>query len=118
MVATASTSTSMRQEPALVKDTLKRLQSLPNVQHVLILTKNGVALRSTLSPAATVEKAALITTLCEQATTVVQALGEGGREGGSEGGGLTFLRLCSKGYEVIITPDKDYSLVVVRTRTG
>lgn len=51
MAATVSTSTNTHHHgPSLVDDTLKRLQNLKNVQHVLILTKDGVALRSTLSP--------------------------------------------------------------------
>jgi len=50
MAATVSTSTNTHHGPSLVDDTLKRLKNLKNVQHVLILTENGVALRSTLSP--------------------------------------------------------------------
>jgi len=50
MAATVSTSTNTQHGPSLVDDTLKRLKNLKNVQHVLILTENGVALRSTLSP--------------------------------------------------------------------
>ncbi len=57
---------------------------------------------------ATAQHASLLAGLCQQASKVVAALGDGEKEE------MTLLRLCSKAHELLITPDKDWSLVVIR----
>ncbi|GMI37934.1 hypothetical protein TrCOL_g5138 [Triparma columacea] len=91
---------------AEVEETLARIQSHKGVKGVLICTKSGSAVRSSLPPAETETYAALITQLALKAASVARTL--------DPTDDLTFLRIRSRKHEVMVAPDKEYLLVVVQ----
>ena len=88
------------------EETLKRIQSHRGVTGILIVTKDGVPIKSTLSSEDTVQHAALFTQLASKARSVIRTL--------DPQNDLTFLRVRSKKHEIMIAPDKDYLLFVVQ----
>jgi dynein light chain roadblock-type len=89
-----------------VEETLKRVQSHKGVKGVLIMTSDGIPIRSTMPIEDTEVYAALISQLALKAAGVVRSL--------DEADDLAFLRIRSKKQEIMIAPDKDYVLVVVQ----
>jgi len=89
-----------------VEETLKRVQSHKGVKGVIIMTFEGIPIRSTLSSEETESYSALISQLSMKAAGVVRTLDESDE--------LAFLRIRSKKQEIMIAPDKDYILVVIQ----
>jgi dynein light chain roadblock-type len=89
-----------------VEETLKRLQSHKGVKGVLIMTNEGIPIKSTLSSEDTENYSALISQLASKASGVVRTLDETDE--------LAFMRIRSKKHEIMIAPDKDYILLVVQ----
>lgn len=73
---------------------------------ILIVNKDGVPIKSTLSPEDTTQHAALITQLASKARSVIRTL--------DPQNDLTFLRVRSKKHEIMVAPDKDYLLFVIQ----
>ena len=88
------------------EETLKRIQSHRGVTGILIVTKDGVPIKSTLSSEDTAQHAALFTQLSSKARSVIRTL--------DPQNDLTFLRVRSKKHEIMIAPDKDYLLFVIQ----
>ena len=89
-----------------VEETLKRIQSHKGVKGVLIMSNEGIPIRSNMSDADTENYAALVSQLAFKASGVVRTLDDTDE--------LTFLRVRSKKHEIMIAPDKDYCLVVIQ----
>jgi dynein light chain roadblock-type len=89
-----------------VEETLKRVQSHKGVKGVLIMNSDGIPIRSNLSNEETETYCALVSQLSLKAAGVVRTLDESDE--------LAFLRVRSKKYEIMIAPDKDYTLVVIQ----
>ncbi len=89
-----------------VEETLKRVQSHKGVKGVLIMTADGITIRSTMSAEETESYAALVSQLAMKAAGVVRVIDESDE--------LAFLRVRSKKQEIMIAPDKDYVLVVIQ----
>ncbi|KAK2170507.1 hypothetical protein NP493_1149g00045 [Ridgeia piscesae] len=68
--------------------------------------QNGIPIRSTLDNSTTVQYSGLITSLTSKARSVVRDL--------DPQNDLTFLRVRSKKHELMIAPEKDYTLIVVQ----
>jgi dynein light chain roadblock-type len=90
-----------------VEETLKRVQSHKGVKGVIIMTAEGVCIRTTMSPEETESYSALVSQLAMKAAGVVKVIDESDE--------LAFLRVRSKKQEIMIAPDKDYILVVVQS---
>ncbi|CAH1394055.1 unnamed protein product [Nezara viridula] len=89
-----------------VDDTLKRIQAHKGVVGTIVITGDGVPIKSTLDNTTTVQYTALLTQLCDRARTAVRDL--------DPTNDLTFLRLRSKKNEIMIAPDKEFVLIVIQ----
>lgn len=89
-----------------VEETLKRVQSHKGVKGVLIVTSDGIPIRSNLSAEDTENYTKMVSELSMKAAGVVRTLDESDE--------LAFLRVRSKKHEIMIAPDKDYILVVIQ----
>ncbi|XP_023693588.1 dynein light chain roadblock-type 1-like [Brienomyrus brachyistius] len=94
---------------AEVEETLKRIQTQKGVQGIIIVTAEGIPIRSTLDNASTVQYAGLIQQLVMKARVTVREM--------DPQNDLTFLRIRSKKNEIMIAPDKDYFLIVIQNPT-
>ena len=89
-----------------VEETIRRLQGHKGVKGVLIMSSDGLPIRSSLGPEETDQYCALVSQLALKASGVVRTL--------DESDDLAFLRIRSKKYEIMVAPEKDYILVVVQ----
>merc|ERR1712168_542428 len=100
-MALKNTNTAM----ADVEATMKRIQSHKGVIG-LIINNEGIPIRTSLDNSTTVQYAQLIIQLTKKSRSVVRDL--------DPQGNLRFLRLQSNKHEIMIAPEKDYLLVVIR----
>ena len=89
-----------------VEETLKRVNSHKGVLGVVIFNAEGIPVRSTLAAALATQYAALMSTLLAKARAAVRDL--------DPQNDLTFLRLRTKQHEIMVAPEKDFSLVVIQ----
>mmetsp|Transcript_18030 Transcript_18030/g.25680 ORF Transcript_18030/g.25680 Transcript_18030/m.25680 type:complete len:108 (-) Transcript_18030:687-1010(-) len=89
-----------------VEETLARISSHKGVEGILILSRDGIAIQSTLSEEQTKIHSALLSQLASKASSFVETLDQSDE--------LTFLRIRSKNREVMIAPDKEYILIVIQ----
>eukprot|EP00727_Mastigamoeba_balamuthi_P001672 m51a1_g11501 putative dynein light chain roadblock-type 2-like (160) ;mRNA; r:2678-4989 len=89
-----------------VEETLKRIESHKGVVGVVIVNSAGVPIRSTLDNTETQQYAALVTQLASKARSTVRDL--------DPSNDLTFLRVRSKKHEIMIAPEKEYTLIVIQ----
>jgi predicted regulator of Ras-like GTPase activity (Roadblock/LC7/MglB family) len=88
-----------------LKDTLKRLGAHEGVRGVIITNMEGLPISSNLSADKTEVISALVTSLVGKAKRVVEELEEGG---------MNFLTISTKAGEVMVAPEADYILIVLR----
>ena len=89
-----------------VEETLKRIQSHRGVTGILIVDLNGVVIKSNMSSDEAKEHAALISQLASKASSMVRTL--------DAQNDLTFLRVRTRKYEIMVAPDKEYILIVIQ----
>uniref|UniRef100_A0A7S2EHJ0 Dynein light chain roadblock n=1 Tax=Trieres chinensis TaxID=1514140 RepID=A0A7S2EHJ0_TRICV len=89
-----------------VEETLARIRSHRGVEGIIIMSSEGAIIQSTLSEEQTTAHAALLSQLAAKAANLVETL-----DAGDE---LTFLRIKSKNREIMVSPDKEYLLVVIQ----
>lgn len=90
-----------------VEETIKRIQSHKGVKGVIIMTNEGVPIRSSLaSQEETDNYSALVSQLAIKASATVRTL--------DDADDLSFLRIRSRKHEIMVAPDKDYVLVVIQ----
>ena len=89
-----------------VEETLNRIKTHKGVSGIVIVNLEGVPIRSTMDSRSTLQYAALITQLTSKARSVVRDLDPQNE--------LTFLRIRSKKHEIMISPDKEFILIVVQ----
>ena len=89
-----------------VEETLKRIQSHRGVTGILIVDLNGVVIKSNMSGDEAKEHAALISQLASKASSMVRTL--------DAQNDLTFLRIRTRKYEIMVAPDKEYILIVIQ----
>ena len=87
-----------------VEDALKRISAAKGVTGVLVTSKEGVTIKSTLDPSVTVQYAGLIVQLVTMASGAVREL--------DPSNALTFLRLRTKKHEIMVAPGKPVILCV------
>ncbi|MHA2313902.1 MAG: roadblock/LC7 domain-containing protein [Candidatus Hermodarchaeia archaeon] len=88
-----------------LKDSLKRLGAHDGVRGVIITNMEGLPISSNLNAETTEVISALVTSLIGKAKRVVDELGEGG---------MNFLTISTKAGEVMVAPEEDYILIVLR----
>jgi dynein light chain roadblock-type len=89
-----------------IEDTIKRIQSHKGVQGLIVLNLDGIPVRTTLDNSTTVQYASLLYSLAAQARNCVRDI--------DPQNDLTFLRVRSKKHEIMIAPEKDYTLIVIQ----
>lgn len=93
-----------------VEEIFKKLKEQAGVVGVLATTAEGSPIKSTLDDTTTMQYATLVAELCEQTRGTLRNM--------EPGNDLTFLRVRSKKHELIISPDKNYCLIVVTNPSG
>jgi dynein light chain roadblock-type len=88
------------------EETLKRIQTHKGVIGVVVINKEGIAIRSTLDQTSTVQYATLISQLAAKAKSAVRDI--------DPQNDLTFLRIRSKKHEIMVAPEKEYMLIVIQ----
>ncbi|KAI0218962.1 Dynein light chain roadblock-type 2 [Lamellibrachia satsuma] len=106
VATTEQTLAAKKTRMAEVEETIKRIQAHKGVIGVIVINADGIPIRSTLDNSTTVQYSGLITSLTSKARSVVRDL--------DPQNDLTFLRVRSKKHELMIAPEKDYTLIVVQ----
>ena len=88
-------------------ETFKRLTVYDGVEGVIIINSDGVPIRSSLDNETTVQYAYLLTPLISRTRSYLKEIDV-------HNGDFTFLRLVTKLHEIMVAPDKDYSLIVIQ----
>lgn len=88
-----------------LKDSLKRLGAHEGVRGVIITNMEGLPISSNLSADKTEVISAIVTSLVGKAKRVVDELEEGA---------MNFLTISTEKGEVMVAPEADYILIVLR----
>lgn len=88
-----------------LKDSLKRLGAHEGVRGVIITNMEGLPISSNLSADKTEVISAIVTSLVGKAKRVVDELEEGA---------MNFLTITTEKGEVMVAPEEDYILIVLR----
>ena len=89
-----------------VEETLKRINSHKGVIGIVIINQEGVPIRSTLDAKVSQDYASNILALSFKARSAVRTL--------DPQNDLTFLRIRSKKHEILVAPEKEFTLVIVQ----
>lgn len=73
---------------------------------VIIVNQKGVAIKTTMSQNDTIDYGSLISQFTTKAVQTIQSLHEEET--------VTFIRIRSKKHEIMIAPDKEFSLIVLQ----
>ncbi|KAI9018455.1 hypothetical protein DFJ74DRAFT_677532 [Hyaloraphidium curvatum] len=91
-----------------VEETIKRLSSYKGVEGIVIVNHEGIPIRSTIADQnLTIQYAGLVTQLADRSRSLVRDLDPQNE--------LSFLRLRTLKHEIMIAPDKDYTLIVIQS---
>merc|ERR1719401_1357351 len=91
---------------AEMEETIARISSHKGIEGVVIMNRRGVVLRSTLDDEQTKNHAGALADLAVRAAGVAGMLDQDDE--------LTFLRVRSKQREIMISPDREFLLVVLQ----
>merc|ERR1719446_1513430 len=89
-----------------VEETLKRINSHKGVQGVVIVNADARPIRSTLEAKDSEQLAHKMSELCAKARSAVRTL--------DPQNDLTFLRVRSKKHEILLAPEKEFTLIVLQ----
>jgi len=89
-----------------VEETLKRINSHKGVQGIVIANSEGAPIRTTLDQAVSEQMASQLLGLSSKARSAVRNL--------DPQNDLTFLRIRSKKHEILVAPEKEFTLIVVQ----
>uniref|UniRef100_A0A7S3V519 Dynein light chain roadblock n=1 Tax=Chaetoceros debilis TaxID=122233 RepID=A0A7S3V519_9STRA len=89
-----------------VEETLARIRSHKGVEGVLILTKEGAIVHTSLTEKQSKAHAALVSQLTSKASILVESLDPDDE--------LSFLRIRSQKKEIMVAPDKDFLMLVIQ----
>jgi len=89
-----------------IEDTIKRIQAHKGVQGLIVLNLDGIPVRTTMDNSTTVQYASLLHSLSAQARNCVRDI--------DPQNDLTFLRVRSKKHEIMVAPEKEYTLIVIQ----
>ncbi len=85
---------------------MKRIQSYKGVVGTIVVTSEGIPIKTTLDNTTTVQYAGLVTHLTDKARSVIRDL--------DPANDLTFLRIKSKKHEIMVAPDKDFKIITIQ----
>jgi len=89
-----------------VEETIKRISSHKGVIGLIVVNQEGIPIRTTLDNSTTLQYAGLIHQLTAKARSTVRDI--------DPTNDLTFLRIRSKKHEIMVTPEKEYMLIVIQ----
>lgn len=89
-----------------VDEILKRIQSYKGVVGTIVVTSEGIPIKTTLDNTTTVQYAGLVSHLADKARSVIRDL--------DPTNDLTFLRVKSKKHEIMVAPDRDFKIITVQ----
>ena len=89
-----------------VEETLNRINTHMGVLGVIIVNKKGVAIKSTMGQEATINNGSLITQFMDKATNTIHNL--------HPEEDITFIKIRSQIYEIMIAPDKEFTMIVLQ----
>lgn len=87
------------------EDIIKRVQAHKGVIGTIIINSEGIP-TSTFDNSTTIHYASLFENLVGSARNIIRDLDPTDE--------LTFLRVCSKKHEIMVNPDKDFTLIVMQ----
>lgn len=88
-----------------VEETLNRINTHQGVLGVIIVNKKGVAIKSTMKPEENIIYGSLITQFADKVDQAIKALHEKEE--------VYFIKVRSNMYEIMIAPDKEFSMIVL-----
>lgn len=88
-----------------IEETVKRLSSFKGVKGLFVINQDGIPIRYTFEPELVTHYAALVHQLVQQARTIVREL--------DSTDDLVTLRVRSKNHELVIAPEKEYTMCVI-----
>ncbi|CAF0955978.1 unnamed protein product [Adineta steineri] len=91
---------------AEVDDTLKRIQEHKGVHGFLIINNDGIPIRTSLDTALSQQYAALIKSLSDKARSTIRDIDPTNE--------LVFFRMRTKKHEVLVAPEKEYTMIVLQ----
>ncbi|KAG9395895.1 Dynein light chain-related [Carpediemonas membranifera] len=91
---------------AEVEECIKRISSHKGVQGIVIVNNEGIPIRSTLDNKEGNKYAGLISHLATKARSIITELDPTNE--------LKFFRIRSNKHEIMVSPDKDYLLIVIQ----
>lgn len=89
-----------------VEETLNRINTHMGVLGVIIVNKLGVAIKSTMKQDETINNGSLIMQFMETAKATIKSL--------HEEEDITFIKIRSAIYEIMIAPDKEFTMIVIQ----
>ncbi len=89
-----------------LEDTIRRIQDHKGVIGMMIINGDGVAVRTTMDSTQTNAYAAVLARLSDQARSAIRDL--------DPSNDVAFLRLRTKRNEILLAPDKDFTLIVIQ----
>ncbi|XP_063718297.1 dynein light chain roadblock-type 1-like [Symsagittifera roscoffensis] len=93
-----------------VEETIKRIQQHKGVEGVIVCSHDGIPIRSNLESGLTNHYTHFEHSLVDKCRSMLREI--------DPSNDLTFIRIRSKKNEILIAPDKDYSLVVIQNPTA
>ena len=94
-----------------IEEAFNRISTHKGVVGIIIINSTGTAIKSTMERDQTIEYSTLISQFLSKAR---QSLQKALNELATTTDELTFFRLRSKNHEIMIAPDKEYSLIVIQ----
>jgi len=88
-----------------VEETLNRINTHMGVLGVIIVNKKGVAIKSTMKQEDTIDNGSLICQFLDKATNCIKSL--------HAEEDITFIKIRSTSYEIMIAPDREFTMIVL-----
>eukprot|EP01083_Nonionella_stella_P104647 300255_1 len=89
-----------------VQETIARIRSHKGVEGVMVMTKEGAILHSSLSEDQSSQHAELISSLTQKASLLIDTL--------DPEDDLNFFRIRSRKKEIMVAPDKEFLMMVIQ----
>ena len=88
---------------------MNRINTHMGVIGVIVVNKKGVAIKSTMRQDDTINNGALITTFMAKAQNTIKSL--------HPEEDITFIKIRSAMYEIMIAPDREFTMIVLQDPT-
>lgn len=88
------------------EETFKRLSALPGVQGIIVMNSDGIPIRTTLPQSKTALYVSLIHGLVVKTKSTIKEI--------DHQNDLSFIRLRSRNDEILISPDKEFTMIVIQ----